>query len=272
MQTSALSERIETLYGVVDWRSATGLLHVAAIAGSPACAIAIGSSAPTSPTDRFVLGLARARADAIVTTGAILRAEPELVHRYAEDEEGQVALARWRERVLGKHASPGVVVLSESGDFPIEHPALVAARAGLVWTTPAGRVRLGGQNVARLSIEGPEEPGEPLRASVLRAIARARELLGARTVLVEAGPTVSRTLYPTPATSSPGNNRVDRVEGEWIDELLLSRFAGDLKAPAVGPPFVPQARISARFGRANSVRHIEEASGAWSFERHRVTG
>lgn len=273
MQDSEISERIEFLYGAVDWRNSTGILHVAAIAGEPPRAIAIGPSSPASVTDRFVLGFARARADVIVTTGAILRAEPELIHCYAEDEKANAAFARWRGRVLGTSGPPALVLLSASGAFPLDHPALAAAERGLVWTTSEGHARLGRSRVARLAVEAPKERGESLAASVLSAIERARSVLQARTVLIEAGPTTSSTLYP-------GLDELDEGGGDGgvasatetcrIDELLLSRFAGKLEEAAVGPPFIAEARITARFGRPVSAQESEEASGPWRFERYRA--
>lgn len=257
MQDSTLSERIAGLYGALDWREETGILHVAAVALEPARVIAIGPGAPASPTDRFVLGFARARADAIVTTGAILRAEPELVHCYAEETQANASFARWRERILDKPTAPALVVLSASGDIASDHPALAAAELGMIWTTHEGRARLGKPRVAGLSIETSGKRDESLRANLVAALERTRSILNAQTILIEAGPTTSSALYP------------DSDPGDGIDELLLSHFGGTLEASAIGPAFVTQARIAARFGDPRSARQIDEASGAWRFERYR---
>ena len=70
MERRSVAERVARLYSSdVDWRSASGRVHVAAIHHASGCALAIGPSAPRSASDRFVLGFARARADVIVTTG-----------------------------------------------------------------------------------------------------------------------------------------------------------------------------------------------------------
>ena len=83
-EVGEVDRRVAALYGEVDWRGARGVLQVAAVADRAWVAIAIGPAAPSSATDRFVLGFARARSDAIVTTGAILRAEPDLVHELSD--------------------------------------------------------------------------------------------------------------------------------------------------------------------------------------------
>jgi len=172
MQDSELSRRIEALYGLVDWQNETGILHVAAVAGEPPCAIAIGPSSPASPMDRFVLGFARARADVILTTGAILRAEPELVHCYAEQALADAAFASWRRRVLGRAGPPALVVLSASGIIPDDHPALAAVERGFLWTTPEGQLRLAGASIAGLVVEAATEGAGSHRACSIPISAR----------------------------------------------------------------------------------------------------
>ena len=142
MGPDAIAERANALYGQVDWTAATGLLHVASIHGPSSRTLAIGSASPPSPTDRFVLGLARARADVLVTTGSILRAEPDLVHRYAEQVGDDRAMGEWRRRVLGAEAPPRLLVLSATGRFRTDHPAFVSG-AGWIWTTQEGARGIG---------------------------------------------------------------------------------------------------------------------------------
>ena len=62
---------------------ALGVLHVAAVWETPDGryrTLRVGEGAIRSASDAVVLSAARARADAIVTTGRILRDEPELMH------------------------------------------------------------------------------------------------------------------------------------------------------------------------------------------------
>ena len=206
-----------------------------------------------------MLGIARARADAIVTTGSILRAEPELVHAYHEDPDLDAGLAEWRRRTLGRSQPPRLVVLSASGRFPDDHPALGAARAGFVWTTEAGRALLP-TRLGPLSVRVPTGA-----ASASAAIASLLEEPGVESVLIEAGPSTAAALYPAPSTPAAAG-------GPWIDELLLSRFEGSLAPAAEGPAFVPEETIRARLGSPVSSVRIEEPSGPWRFERYRAAG
>ena len=110
------ARRIRELYAA-DLQSEAGLLHVAVVWRSPGQGlinIAMNDAKPASPTDDFVLGLARARADAIVTTGANLRLEPRLTHAYHGDPRTAGALEAWRRDVLGKGDAPVSVVLTAS--------------------------------------------------------------------------------------------------------------------------------------------------------------
>lgn len=262
-----LARRIHSLYGEVDWPRQTGILHVAAIQDRPPVVIALGPAAPASPVDRFVLGLARARADAIVTSGSILRAEPDLLHRYAENDEEQAAFARWRRDVLGRRDSPSLIVLSGSGAFPTDHPALAAAGAGFVWTSPEGRDRIGAGLPESLAVEIPDRPAHSLAQSVSQALEHAQAKQGARTILIEAGPTIATTLYPEQPERGAGRAAGDVA---LVDELLLSRFEGLLEDDAIGPPFIAEERIGARLGAARTTVAIREDSGPWRFERYRV--
>ncbi|MAG31593.1 MAG: hypothetical protein CL908_11965 [Deltaproteobacteria bacterium] len=268
LRAEHVARRIASLYGEVDWRSATGVLHVAAIAAEPRVAIRMGPAAPRSSTDRFVLGFARARADAIVTTGAVLRAEPELVHRYGDDPDSQAAFSVWRERELGRREAPSLVVFSGSGDFPLDHPAIRAARAGFVWTTPEGAARLGG-SVGNLSLEVDAAPGATAPDSFARLIEAARRRADSKTISIEAGPSAVAALY-TGGRAAPGPPAAGDSAGRpHVDELLLSTYEGPLAIAAVGPPFVSQAAVDACFRRPPTGVTFEEASGPWRFERYR---
>jgi len=249
MGAREIEEKLASLYGAVDWAAATGLLQVAAIGARSWAAIAIGEAAPASGTDRFVLGAARARADALLATGAILRAEPEERHRYAEEAEGQAAFTQWRRERLGRSDPPALILLSRTGDFPLDHPAIVEATSGFVWTTPLGRERLG-PRLGSLEVVVAEH-------GVVRAF---RDRFGDdATLSIEAGPTTAGLFY---AGGEP--------EGEpHLDELLLSQFHGELSAAAVGPPFVGRDVIEAVFPDPPMETRVEEPSGAWSFLRYR---
>lgn len=252
-----IASPIVSLYGDVDWVQARGLLQVVAIGEASRAFIRIGPEAPHSPTDRFVLGFARARADAIVTTGAILRAEPDLVHRYADDPATEGAFRAWRESVLGNPRPPALVVLSQSGEFPVDHPALRAATSGFVWTSKAGRARLG-PSIARLSVDCVDDAASSRTANIAIALATARSRLLAETICFEGGPHASADLDWTRGQSALR-----------VDELLLSQFTGPLPQAALGEPFVSEAAMPAHFPPLQTRTRRDEVSGAWVFERYR---
>lgn len=282
-ERAGLEARLETLYGGgIDWARATGVVHVAAIGARARAVLAIGAGAPASPTDRFVLGFARARADAIVTTGAILRAEPALVHRCADEPEQDARWQRFRAERLGRRRPPELVVLTAGAELPLEHPALCQAQRTVVLTSAAGRARLtealgsrtaaGGhpawaRSTGKLEVVALDAaPTTPVTEFLARAIAWLQDARGHETIVLESGPRSTLGLY---AAGRP-----------WIDELLLSVFEGGDFATVAGPPF-PDAAALARYfacgvagaenGRSQplSRRRVEEPSGAWVFERYR---
>ncbi len=246
----SLASQLEALFGAVDWAKARGVIHVAAIHGPSGCAIALGPDAPRSATDRFVLGLARAGADAIVTTGSILRSEPELVHRYAGSATGDRAWRGWRSAVLHRSDPPRLLVMTASGDLPPAHPAL-ARGSGWIWTTPEGRARLDPPPEGFECVVG-EAGARGIDAAIADLLGRD----GVECVSIEAGPSAAAPLYA----------EEDAAVG--VDELLLSRFEGTLAPAAEGPPFVPAAHRARRFGATPASRRRRvEASGPWCFER-----
>ena len=273
----SLVRRLDVLFGSgIDWRRETGVVHVTAIGAPSRAVLAIGPDAPRSATDRFILGFARARADVIVTTGAILAAEPELVHRTAEDPNEAAAWAHWRAEELGRCDAPSLLVLSASGALDRAHPAMRAAPRTIVWTTPAGRERLGPVDAQRVEVVVPSglstADSSPKRDADARGEAAANAALeaalhwlragagvaGVRTILIEAGPRATAGLYDSPRSA------------RTVDELLLGIFAGG-RFPTVAGPRMPETdRIEACFAaRPRSSVWVEEPSGAWRFERYR---
>lgn len=284
-----LDAALADLFGApIDWRNETGLLQVTAIAAATRSVLAVGAGAPASPTDRFVLGFARARADAIVTTGAILRAEPDLVHRFSDDPEEDAAWRDWRADRLGRSGAPVLLVLSLGGEIPLAHPALARSVRTIVWTSPAGQERLrraGSPLETRVGPDGPLSIGSadahrPPPAAAVAALSDAyrwlRAEIGARTVSIEAGPRATLGLY---ASGGGASAIVQASDGSAqgfarVDELLLSVFEGGAAPAVAGPAFPDSARLSDHFATAAGPRsrlRVEERSGAWVFERYRRT-
>ncbi|MCC6873385.1 MAG: hypothetical protein IT378_03675 [Sandaracinaceae bacterium] len=231
--TSAL---IEELYGEPLGRM-EGVLHVVAclLDGGTLSVLRIGEHAPKSAHDFFALELARARCDAILTTGAILRAEPEL--RCGLRSAG---LRAWRRDVLGVASEARVLVLTTGRNFPLDHPMLAAAGEGVIVLAPAGAGLRLPSHVELVTEEAPTP-----RSAIALLIAR-----GARGVSIEAGPSVARGLYDPPA----------------VDEVMLSIFEGEVVPEARGPRLLRAEFFDRNFVCvARAVR--DEPSGRWTFSR-----
>jgi riboflavin biosynthesis pyrimidine reductase len=239
--------RIQALYGA-DLRGATGVLHVAAAWRTPAGELANIAMVPESPrsrTDSFALGLVRARADAIVTTGACLRVEPGLRHALAD-----ASLEAWRREHVARPRPPLSVVLTTGRDLDLRH-AFFAAPA-LVFTRPesAARIASEARDLGRdLEVVG-REPCDG--AALLHHLQVDR---GLETIDVETGPATAAALYAAPAR---------------VEELLLSIYCESKLAPAArAGPFVSEARIEAVLGAPLSDVARDEPSGRWRFRRYR---
>ena len=248
-----------------DLLAPAGVLHVASAwqdAEGRLFAMRIGPATPRSATDAFVLGVARARCDAIVTTGRILREEPAVRHALPP------GLAAWRVRLPGRRPAPLSVVLTARDDLDLAHP-LLSGRA-LVVTSRAAAQAL----VARARAAGREEDLEVVArpAPGLRdLLALLRDERGLTNVCVEAGPATAASLYE----ASP-----------CVDELLLSIHLGrslpaGVKGGALpGPEALARAfdaRPSPLAGDAEAPSadaalsrfRVEEPSGPWLFCRFR---
>ncbi len=218
---------------------APGVVHVASAWDGPRGrrTIRITATSPKSAWDFFVLGATRARADAIVVTGAILRAEPHLAYALGPE------LAAYRAS-LGKTEPPELWVLTSGTGFDPAHPAL-RGDARPVIVAPAGARIAGAERFARRAL-----PDGGLRA----LLAEARAERPDATIAIEAGPSTTRALYDEPAR---------------VDELLLSVFEGWLAPELEGGPLPDDAALEAALGPARSARAAREASGRWRFVRHR---
>lgn len=173
---------------------------------SPAV-VAAGSKA-----DRFVMGLLRAFAGAIVVGASTLRAEPR--HQWLPGNvhpAGAAAFAELRSR-LGLAERPQLIVVTASGRVDVTLPAF--GGGALILTTAAGAIALG------------EDLPRPVRVRVLddapllggREIVEAVREEGHEVVLTEGGPYLIGTL----------------LEAGLLDELFLTVspvFAGDRVVP-----------------------------------------
>ena len=230
-----------------------GVLHVAAVWERPDGeyeTLRVGEGAPRSVSDAVVLSGARARAEAIVTTGRILRDEPELVHGSIAPPGATAALARWR-AALGLDDPPWIAVLTGRGELPPGHPAVEAARRLVVYTGRDGAERLRA------------EPGTPAHAeivedadpSVARLIEHLRGERGAGTISIEAGASTTRALYE-------GAGLVDEL---WLSVCRAPELGADQR---VGD-FVSRDAIEATLGAPVHAESHDDGGLEWATRVHR---
>jgi riboflavin biosynthesis pyrimidine reductase len=169
-----------------------------------------------SEPDRFVMGLLRATADAVlIGAGTFRKVSRALWHADSIYPAAGDLFAELR-RKLGLRPHPLLVVVSASGEIDARHPALEDA---LIVTTPAGATRLRGTLPAGarvLTTEGQLVSG--------RALLDSLHAEGLQAILTEGGPSLVGELY----------------RDGLIDELFLTvsprlfgRYAGDARKSLV---------------------------------------
>ncbi len=244
-----LPDRLRELYGGGVGFTPERLYanFVSSLDGVVALSAAEASSGPVisghSQADRFVMGLLRACADAVLIGAGTLRADPR--HFWTADHAYPGAAAEYAElrRRLGRSAQPRLVVVTSSGALAPRHPALQAG--ALILTTGAGAARLESRTPGASTVLpiGEGRVLEPQR--VLEAI-RAE---GHRVLLCEGGPhligkllaarlvdELFLTLSPVLAGRPEGDRRMGLVEGtallpasgRWATLLSLRRHDSHL--------------------------------------------
>jgi riboflavin biosynthesis pyrimidine reductase len=199
----------------------TSLDGVVAADGAPPSAISGGVDA-----DRFVMGLLRACAEAVVIGAGTLRAEPR--HLWTPDHIYSPLATAYADlrTALGLPPTPRLVLLTRSGDID---PSLPAFELGaLVLTTATGANALRGRLPAASTVTALGPGIEP--ADVLAAL---REE-GFQVVLTEGGPTLLAqflaaslldelflTLSPRLAGRDGEAHRLGLVEGHAFDPHAL---------------------------------------------------
>lgn len=226
----------------------SGILHPAAVwqdGGGRLVTIRIGPSSPRSALDSFSLNLARARADAIVTTGKNLRSEPDLLHDLQGPGHLPGALEAWRRERLGKHGPPISLILTTGKELDFTHRLFQGGTKVLVFTTNEAAKGLKAEaEAAGAEIVGEAEPS-------IRSALRFLRRRGAQTVAVEAGPSTSGELYRAPVV---------------VDEALLSVYgAPDLAAELQGGELPGWQQLSAQFKGASGCAPAQEK--LWTFYR-----
>jgi riboflavin biosynthesis pyrimidine reductase len=139
-----------------------------------------------SEPDRFVMGLLRATADAVlIGAGTFRKVSRALWHADSIYPAAGDLFAELR-RKLGLRPHPLLVVVSASGDIDPRHPALEDA---LVVTTPAGEARLRRALPAGARIVAAEGPVQ------CRALLDRLRAEGLQAILTEGGPSLVGELY-----------------------------------------------------------------------------
>lgn len=242
--TTPFEQRIEDVFAD-PLRSPAGVLHVASATesvGGELALLRIGPGTPTCATDGFVLELARARADAIVTTGQILRDEPTLRTQIGVDA------ASWRRERLCKPDPPLLLVLSSGRALPSRHPVFACGAGVVVYTNSEGAAEL-----SRVGFANPPEIVWEREPSLRAAVAFLRRR-GARSISIEAGASAVADLYTEPL---------------GVDELLLSIFEGELPQARLAGSLPSLAQLRRCLPIEERAYEVREAEGLWRFARLR---
>lgn len=246
MSPRTVNERISELFGDLPG-ALQGVIHVVAVCKRPDNGLSVLKIRPESPkseADFFSLSLARARADAIVTSGRILREEPDLTHALPEE------LAGWRRSERGKPLAPISAVLTSGRDLDLDHPLFRQSAHALIFTSLEATARLAEGAASRgIELVGSDNPDLIGLLDFLRRDKRAL------TVSLEAGPSTVLPLY----ARSP----------VVVDELMLSIFHGSVPDELFGPAFLSVKELEALFSIRSVEQTLEETSGRWSFRRFR---
>jgi riboflavin biosynthesis pyrimidine reductase len=199
----ALPVSLSTLYGgTLGFRSPCLFANfVASVDGVVALATGGESGhviSGDSQADRFVMGLLRACADAVIVGATTFRSAPgHLWHPDAIYPPGAEAFAQLR-RELGLRPQPTLVLVTASGTVDVTQPALHDA---VVVTTPEGeeRLRPRAPHSARIVSRGTD------RIRLDETVVWLQEQ-GMKRLLTEGGPSLVAQL----------------VAGGWLDELFVT--------------------------------------------------
>ena len=234
---SSFETRPAVSQSFVAWRTAEG---------EPLDTILINEHSPRSDLDFLALHISRARADAIVITGKILRDEPNLSFDLRADPRWGDALLNWRERRWGLFDPPWLLILTGRGELDFDHPVFHGWARPIIFTNDRAAARkLAAAPCPVVADEAPD---------IRRAIRHLQVARDCECVSIEAGPSTVRALYERPMV---------------IKELLLSVYLEpSLDERAQGAPLISLSEVRALFRTETCTVHREEGRH-WSFHRLR---
>lgn len=234
---SSFATRPAVSQSFVAWRTAEG---------EPLDTILINEHSPRSDLDFLALHISRARADAIVITGKILRDEPNLSFDLRADPRWGDALLNWRERRWGLFDPPWLLILTGRGELDFDHPVFHGWARPIIFTNDRAAARkLAAAPCPVVADEAPD---------IRRAIRHLQVARDCECVSIEAGPSTVRALYERPMI---------------IKELLLSVYLEpSLDKRAQGAPLISLSEVRALFRTETCTVHREEGRH-WSFHRLR---
>ncbi len=211
---------------------------------APLTTIKINEYGPKSDLDFLALHIARARADAIVITGKILRDEPALSFDLRADPRWGDALVQWRKRRWGLPDPPWLLILTGSGDIDFEHPVFRSEVRPLIFTSD--------RTASRKLADSPCPVVADEAPDIRRAIEHLQVMRECECVSIEAGPSTARALYERPMA---------------VRELLLSVYLDpELDERARGAPLVHLSEVRRWFRSETSVTHRDRGQ-LWTFYR-----
>lgn len=241
-----------------------GVLHLTAVWSPPSrpsepIVMKINPSTPRSELDFFMLNAARAWADAVFTTGRILREEPGLNFELAG--RGKRALGLWRARSAGDRGQrsdyPALLILTSGRGLDLDQCVFDACRRGeqvVHFVTGTDTEQDLRDRVEGLALPIQVHALEPVGARSLIEWARQR---GYEHLAVEAGPSSALSLYDPPVL---------------IDRLWLSRYRAPSLPEAVrGGAFLELSGTSTSLEARGRLR-FGFSSGDWQFGQWQAGG
>ncbi len=187
------------------------------------------------PGDRFILGLLRAAADAVIVGAGTLRKEPDTIWTAeAAFPDASADFAALRSAV-GAAPRPLTIIVTASGDIDLRLPAFRDGGPVLIATTAAGARRLSAVP-EQVSVRAIAER-EPLRATELVKVAT--EMSGGHRILTEGGPTLFARFLEERAVDELFLTIAPRVAGRTGE----ARRTALVEGAAFPPVSAPHARV-----------------------------